>query len=533
MASNEDHGNVGMESETDSRCGDAATEHSPLLATDISRDVVVPDQTFKRLVVGMCALFLFIVEVSTFLMQPPLQQLLETRLCAEILPDLGPRTIPDMEDRCKSSRVQVELARLRSWEVAGAMFVSFFVQIPYGIIADKYGRRPVLFLALLGTVSQAAWVLLVIGKPEVFSVWSLLYGNIAFLIGGGMQMAGAMVWTLVADTVPVAERTSVFYLLHSMILILAIAVNPIAAFLLRIDAWYAIWLGFGILVAGLFASLLVPETLTLRRLVDKTPSHSTSATDSVASVSKPPQRSWFQYAGSSIKNDLGHIVRFIFASKGVMILSFAYAIIIPVNMNLAFNLLQYMTKRFNWSWSTATYISTVSSITAAAVLLVFLPAGSWVLANKSGLGPLERDLLLTRISLVFIIGGSFLTAFAPTVWLFIGALVATSLGVGYSTLCRALLNAIVEPHAVATLNTTIAMLEGTMMLVSSPVLGWLLSIGLDVGGVWMGLPYLACAGLATVAGVLIASFRLPSSCAQAPPSSSTRDEAPSRFSNVS
>lgn len=94
----------------------------------------------------------------------------------------------------------------------------------------------------------------------------------------------------------------------------------------------------------------------------------------------------------------------------------------------------------------------MSSITAAAVLLVFLPAGSWVLVNKRGLGPLERDLLLARISLIFVIGGSFLTAFAPTVWLFINALVVTSLGAGFSTLCRALLNAVVEPHTVATLN---------------------------------------------------------------------------------
>lgn len=55
-----------------------------------------------------------------------------------------------------------------------------------------------------------------------------------------------------------------------------------------------------------------------------------------------------------------------------------------------------------------------------------------------------------------------------------------------------------------------------MGLVSSPFLGWLLSKGLEAGGMWMGLPYLACAGLATVTGVLIATFRLPRGFAQAP-----------------
>jgi MFS family permease len=34
-------------------------------------------------------------------------------------------------------------------------------QFPYGIIADKYGRRIVLFLAVLGCFLQGAWVMLV------------------------------------------------------------------------------------------------------------------------------------------------------------------------------------------------------------------------------------------------------------------------------------------------------------------------------------------------------------------------------------
>jgi MFS family permease len=185
MALDEERGHVRLESEAGDGFGDVATEYSPLLNTDIPPDVV-PDQSFQRLVVGMCVLFLFIVEVSTFIMQPALQQLLETRICAEIFPDLGLETMSDTDDRCKGNRVQKELAMLRSWAVAAAMFVrkslshatykprvfdqdqhielrnlAFFVQIPYGIIADKYGRRPVLFLALFGTVLQAAWVLLV------------------------------------------------------------------------------------------------------------------------------------------------------------------------------------------------------------------------------------------------------------------------------------------------------------------------------------------------------------------------------------
>lgn len=35
------------------------------------------------------------------------------------------------------------------------------VQIPYGIVADKYGRKPVLFLSLLGLVVNQTWCMVV------------------------------------------------------------------------------------------------------------------------------------------------------------------------------------------------------------------------------------------------------------------------------------------------------------------------------------------------------------------------------------
>lgn len=164
-------------------------------------------------------------------------------------------------------------------------------------------------------------------------------------------MAGAMVWTLLADAIPVARRTSVFYLLYAMILILAVVVNPVAALLLKIDPWIAIWLGFGILIAGLFASLLVPETLALRQKADSKRPRGASF-DGATNVNIAPRKTWIQHAVFTMKNDMGHIWRFIFASRSVMILIFAYAINFPIRLNQTFNLLQYMTKRFNWEWST-------------------------------------------------------------------------------------------------------------------------------------------------------------------------------------
>lgn len=111
--------------EADDYFGDVSTEDTPLLNTDLPPDVV-PDQSFQNLVVSMCVLFLFIVEVSTFIMQPPLQQVMEDRICGEIFPDHELGVVSHTDDRCKDNLVQKELAMLRSWEVSAEMFVRTF-----------------------------------------------------------------------------------------------------------------------------------------------------------------------------------------------------------------------------------------------------------------------------------------------------------------------------------------------------------------------------------------------------------------------
>lgn len=100
-------------------------------------------------------------------------------------------------------------------------------------------------------------------------------------------------------------------------------------------------------------------------------------------------------------------------------------------------------------------------------------------------------------------------------WLFITSLVTTSLGNGFSALCRALLNAVVEPHTVATLNTTISLAEMLMALASGPAMGWLLSEGMELGGAWQGLPFLVLTVLSIGITAAVFTFKIPTGVAQA------------------
>ncbi|KPA41574.1 hypothetical protein FLAG1_05536 [Fusarium langsethiae] len=344
--------------------------------------------------------------------------------------------------------------------------------------------------------------------PDIFSIWAILGDSVFFLIGGGGQMAVAMVYTIVADVVPVAERTDMFFRLVALVLVFNVIFNPISAWLLEYDPWLSMWIGFGFMVFGTLCILLIPETMHLRRKDDDERHDENEQADGV------PLRknSVLKQALFSIKNDMQHVWRFIFASKSIMILMFSVALFVPTRITLTGVMLQYMSKRFDWSWSKATYISTIGIIATVVCYLVILPVTSDSL-NKSRRyksRPIARDLLLARVSITIMTVGLLLMGVAGSPWLFIISLITVSIGNSFVALSRALLNALVEPHTIATLNTTVSVVE-VLMGMTAPAMSWFLGKGIELGDSWMGLPFVISGMLAVVTTIMLFAVRLPSS----------------------
>ena len=80
---------------------------------------------------------------------------------------------------------------------------------------------------------------------------------------------------------------------------------------------------------------------------------------------------------------------------------------------------------------------------------------------------------------------------------------------GMSSTLRSLLNGFVEAHHIATLNVLIALLDYAGIMVASPILFGLLKKGVELGGGWIGLPYLFAAALFLVATVIVFAFKVP------------------------
>lgn len=97
-----------------------STERSPLLRNDLPPDIV-PAKSFRNRVLLMCILSLFIVEVSQFIMEPPLQKIMEDIICRDYYPDHTLRVPRIQDSRCKNNEVQKTLAMVRGWALAFEM----------------------------------------------------------------------------------------------------------------------------------------------------------------------------------------------------------------------------------------------------------------------------------------------------------------------------------------------------------------------------------------------------------------------------
>lgn len=330
-------------------------------------------------------------------------------------------------------------------------------------------------------------------------------------------MATAMVWTILCDAIPAAERTSAFYRVSALGIVLGAALNPVAAWLMSMDPWLPMWIGIIFMALGTFSALFVPETLSLRKQADAAHRRQGSASESAllpneesgASQRRVPPKAYVSELILGAKRNFQHIWRFILASKSVMLLVAACGFFFPIRISFETFILQYITKRFDWSWSTATYYVTITKVTGLLMLLVVLPVTSKMLARGHLGHPLRRDLYMARFSMSFIVLACFFAAAAFVPPVLILSFVFYGIGSGFLSQLRALATGVVEPHTLATLNTMISSMETLMGSIGAPAFGWLLSKGMDHGGAWLGLPYITSAIFAVGAYLFLWLFRIP------------------------
>jgi len=155
-----------------------------------------------RTILPLLSLLLFLVVTSGLLILAPIFRLIEDKAC-HIHYRLPPSE-PIDERLCKIDEVQGPLAYLGGLSVLLAGVLNMVAALPYGLLADRVGRKKAFGLAYLGVIMAFAWapaVLwfgsgLLVGENQL---WVLMVGSVFFLVGGGVPMLFNVLNAMAAD----------------------------------------------------------------------------------------------------------------------------------------------------------------------------------------------------------------------------------------------------------------------------------------------------------------------------------------------
>ena len=146
---------AGGRADDDAALEDAiATEETPLLLVGGEDE---PGYLYRQNVTVLAFAAIFVFEMGQGIMTPATSSMMEAILCRDFYSVVGdPLSLAD-DARCKVPEIQGKLAVLLGWQSTFEGIPAIICAIPYGMLADRIGRKPVLLLGWLGIILSLIW----------------------------------------------------------------------------------------------------------------------------------------------------------------------------------------------------------------------------------------------------------------------------------------------------------------------------------------------------------------------------------------
>ncbi|KXX82455.1 Major facilitator superfamily domain-containing protein 10 [Madurella mycetomatis] len=438
------------------------------------RSITSRFQAQKRTtIVVLLAILMFTVTTSGLMILVPMFRLMEDAICHDYYDK--DRSEPIEERLCKVDGVQKELAFLGGWAVMINSIVSLIATLPYGVLADRIGRKPTFILAYCGIIVAFTWGPLLLALGETPNLYLAIIGSLFFLIGGGIPVAINSLNTMASDVSSESDRaTGLLYV--SFGAVSGGLVGPVASGLLMetLSPWFPIFIVFAITPFAFGLLLFIPETLPVKLRAAAEQEEQQSVTERIREAARELGTSLALLKNPNISLSLVH-----------------FAIMPALFAAYSSTLAQHISNYFGWTLAQTNYLLSPLGILQLAMILL-LPRLSSYLTNQSGrfrLSLFDKDLLLTKISLVFIIFGALLEGFSQHIALFLVGLTVGTFGACSGPLCRAVATAWGRDWRACA--------------------GLVFQYRIGEGGVWTGLPWFYVAGLVFAALMALMFVRRP------------------------
>ncbi|KAL7275200.1 hypothetical protein RUND412_001879 [Rhizina undulata] len=490
--------------------GPELNEHAPLLPKSPAAKNFTPEIPLRaynylqfpnkivKLIPFLCALLVFVLDFSEYLRIASKTRLYELGACRDyyLLHDPGKvdaRTGFVEERCCKVEEVQGRLAMLKGWAMFFDGVPALLVAVPYGILADRKGRRLVMFLTLTGQILAEVWILIVCNFYKIFSL-NLVWATSLFqLIGGGPSVIVALLLSIVADVAPENRRATMFFYLSATMLTTEMIAPPLGSYLMQPNSdstvdnikslWRPLLIALPIQSLGFLVISFLPETLKAPSMADD------SATDYETSEIRDkciPHKLLSQSLALLRKSKA---LRTVLSPR--ILLCLMGCLVTRLGRQSLDILLQFVSKRFGWTLAQAGYLISLRAGVNVILFVIVLP----LLASKMS------DLWIARWSVFLLsIGSVGIGVSWGGIPGMVFSLVVFTLGFGFRPALQSVVTGMVRKDHVASLYTGISAMDALGGLFAGPALAATFDWGLKKGSGWLGLPFLVSGGLFAVAG---------------------------------
>ncbi|CAJ2500450.1 Uu.00g033030.m01.CDS01 [Anthostomella pinea] len=484
------------------------TEASPLLqdhprrpahrtglsVASIASIAKLPKAHRSNTIVNLLCLIIFIATSAGGFVAIPYTRLVEDVLCHQYYDVESMQPID--ENLCKENTIQSKLAFIIAIGGAIDAIVGFLAAFPWGLVADRFGRKPVSALAIAGLVMGLLWTMAVVYFHNALQLEAVWLASAGSLLGGGNAVLIGVILSMISDATNEEERAIAFMRTHVCSLggnLLSPALA--SAMMIKTGPWPPLWVAVALQVVSAVSFLFLPETLPHKRL------HGNDEATEPANLKSRMSR--YRESLSMLK------------SPSLVLLLLTALVTGPVAYSTLQFMVQFISKRYSLRLYETGYVQAAFGVAQVVQALIILPWWSRFLLKETtpatlrAPGEHHRDLSISRWSFAILTIGVMVLGLSPTLASFIFGLMLMALGSGFNSLARSVMSLYVDPEHRSRLFSLVGMVDVLGVVYAQPMLAGLFALGLKLGGGWIGLPYYGLAVLVATAGSLLLFVRLP------------------------
>ena len=375
--------------------------------------------------------------------------------------------------------------------------------IPLSFLAEVRGRRAVLLLNLASRVFMLSWAIVVGYFDQLLPTKAIVVGPILSVLGGDCvfnSLTYALASSLTEDHI---LRASYFGYMSSVSYVVALLGPALASATMTVYIWLPFWLGILLLL------LAIPTIAALPSAGQLLHSSASSEEGQREPLLSSPVLKARESRPSVFRSttERFHTLSIIVTSHprnfSLLLTSFLLTSLASSDTKL---LVQYISKRYHWTFASAGYLLSGKAIVNFALLTVIVPKFLRSRPGTSGSQVITADranVRYARFCLIISICGAFSIAVATKIWALVPSLLLYALGSALPIFTLSLLKSpsVCPPqqknpdHPSDVSNPeshifSIVMLVKTVgSLLGAPLMATLWVHGIEIGGGALGMPY--------------------------------------------